>query len=658
MSIVKMSKVSLAGDIEDKEKIISKIMDAGVVEIIDCDSRNSGDGYEDLLETDSDSENAAKLESDMAWIGSVINLVERYRPEKLPMFSSGRDTTPDEYQNIINESDSLWEVAKTLSGYEDRQNSLRAEENRNKNTIESLRPWKDLPIPLETTGTKYTRFIMGVFPSEAAATEAKETLLGEAPESIIEIVSADKTQCCVYVVYFAELEESVQQILKQYGFSRIQFKDLTGTTETNINDLQKRLKQIEDERNRIDESVKTLATEKKKLQVLYDYLQIRCDRKRIVSKFGKSVKVFFLEGWIPSHLTDSFLEQILTEFTCFIEIAEPEKGEPHPILLKNPKLIQPFEPITEMYSLPSVNDVDPNTVLAPFYFIFFGLMIGDFGYGLILSILTGIILLKFKPKGMAGKMMTMLCFGGISTAFWGMVFGSYFGNLPQVFMSWTTGNPEYKEKFYGLWFDTLSNPMQFLIFAMTLGGIHLFAGMGVKMYMLIKDKKVFEAIFDIGSWYVLIIGIVLMMVGFGGGMYIAALGALMLVCTQGRDKKNPIMKFLSGLLSLYSITSYLGDVLSYSRLLALGLGTGVIAAVINTLATMSPPGFISFVVFTVVLAVGTAFNLAINALGAFVHSSRLQYVEFFSKFYEGGGEGYKPFKIKTKYINIIGGKES
>jgi V/A-type H+-transporting ATPase subunit I len=472
----------------------------------------------------------------------------------------------------------------------------------------------------------------------------------------METVFTDKIQSWVFVVYYAECEEQVQQILKTYGFSRIQFKEMAGNAAENITVTESRIREIEIERKGIEEAIIALTPEKRKFQVLYDYLQIRSERSRIASRFGKSDRVFMLEGWLPAELTEKFMSVMEDEFTCYIEIKEAEKGEEHPILLKNPALIRVFEPITEMYSLPSVNDVDPNPVMAPFYFLLFGMMIGDFGYGLILTIAMLVLLKKFKPQGMSGKMIAMLALGGISTAFWGLVFGSHFGDLPQAFLSWVTGNPEYKKAFYGLWFNPLSDPMKLLMFSMALGGCHLFAGLGIKMYMLFRDGKVFEAIFDVGSWFVLLIGVVFVMIGVGTGVYMAAVGAAMLIFTQGRESKNPIAKLFNGIMSLYGITGYLGDVLSYSRLLALGLATGVVGSVINTLATLSSPGIVSTITFVLIIIVGTAFNLAINALGAFVHSSRLQYVEFFGKFYKGGGESFKPFKISTKYIKIIGGK--
>jgi V/A-type H+-transporting ATPase subunit I len=339
------------------------------------------------------------------------------------------------------------------------------------------------------------------------------------------------------------------------------------------------------------------------------------------------------------------------EAECYIEVEQPGQGEEYPILLDNPKFVRPFEAITSMYSQPSINDIDPTLIMTPFYIIFFGIMVGDFAYGLIITAILGALIHKLKPGGTSGSIIWILFWGGVSTAVWGAVFGSYFGNLPQALGSWLFGEG-YGVKFLGLWFDPLSDPMLMLIFSMFLGALHLFTGMGVKMYSLLRSGQIFEAIFDVGSWYILLVGLPLLFLGIFPGMYLAILGAAMIVLTNGRSAKNPITKFLSGLLSLYGATGYLGDVLSYSRLLALGMATGVIAAVVNTMATLNAPGFVSAIACIAIVAFGTAFNIAINMLGAFVHTCRLQYIEFFGKFYEGGGEQFKPFRIKTKYVRV------
>jgi len=239
-------------------------------------------------------------------------------------------------------------------------------------------------------------------------------------------------------------------------------------------------------------------------------------------------------------------------------------------------------------------------------------------------------------------------FGGISTFIWGALFGGWFGNIVEAVTSGTYTIPP-------IWFNPMEDPMRLLIWSFIFGGIHIFVGMGLKAYMLIRDGKVFDAIFDIGSWYLVLLGLV--MLAAGGvigiiGKYMALAGAITLVLTQGRDQKNIVKRLFSGILSLYNVTGFLSDILSYSRLLALGLATGVIATVINTMGTLFGLDVGGIIIFIIVLIIGTVFNVLINALGAYVHASRLQYVEFFGKFYEGGGKAFEPFKIKTKYTNL------
>jgi len=286
--------------------------------------------------------------------------------------------------------------------------------------------------------------------------------------------------------------------------------------------------------------------------------------------------------------------------------------------------------------------------MAPFYCFFFGMMVSDAAYGIVMALVTGIIIKKYKLEGTIGKMMKLLFFCGISTVVWGSMFGGWFGDiLPLVSGGKLNISP--------IWFNPLDDPMKLLIWSMIFGGVHLFVGMGIKAYMLIKEGKTKDAIFDIGSWYILLIGVALLLVGGVPaqiGKYMAIVGAVMLILTQGRSNKNIIKRLLSGVLSLYNVTGYLSDLLSYSRLLALGLGTGVIASVVNTLGTMFGLNVFGIIVLVIVFIIGHTFNLAINALGAYVHSSRLQYVEFFGKFYEGGGKRYEPFRKNTKYITL------
>ena len=228
---------------------------------------------------------------------------------------------------------------------------------------------------------------------------------------------------------------------------------------------------------------------------------------------------------------------------------------------------------------------------------------------------------------------------------WGILFGSWFGNVGELL-----GIPP-------VLLSPLDQPIEMLILCFALGIVHLFAGMAVKGYMNIKEGNVWAAVFDQGFWYIFLIGLILMLVGKGEqpgqvGKYMAIAGAIGLILTQGRQEKNIFKKFFKGVLSLYDVTGFLSDVLSYSRLFALGLTTGIIGTVVNEIGLMFGKSVIGWILAAVVLAIGHVFNILINSIGAYVHASRLQYIEFFGKFFEGGGHAFNPLSIKTKYTQV------
>jgi len=653
MAIVKMNKLSLIGLESDKEKILNTLMNMGVVEINESSEKLSLDGWKDLVVQDGDSEKVAILDDKINKVKWVIDYLSKFSSKKKGFFSSRRCIDTDEYNMTVQNIDKLSSVVDSIHKYNDQLAYLKSEKNKYTNLILSLKPWEQLTIPLNETSTLTTTILIGIVPQTSYSSRLKEYLISEAPESYYEKISDDGQQDYILVIYHNSCEENVLKVLKQYSFSKVTFKELEGTAKSNIDSAQKNINRIDKECERIEKEVSEFAKYKDDLEIFHDYLLIERDRVKVLDNLVKTSKVFYLEGWVPSELSEKLKSRINSQAECFLEITEPEKGEDFPILLENKKLVQPFEAITEMYSLPSSKEVDPTFLMAPFYCFFFGMMVSDAAYGIVMALVTGMILKKYKLEGTMGKMIKLLFFCGLSTTVWGSLFGGWFGDILPLVSGGKLNIPP-------IWFNPLDDPMRLLIWSMIFGGIHLFTGMGIKAYMLVKEGKVFDAIFDIGSWYVLLIGIPLILVGgtlAQVGKYMAIVGAAMLILTQGRSNKNIIKRLLSGVLSLYGITSYLSDVLSYSRLLALGLGTGVIASVINTLGTLFGLNPLGIIILIVVFIIGHTFNLAINALGAYVHSSRLQYVEFFGKFYEGGGKRFEPFKKNTKYI-ILNDKEA
>jgi V/A-type H+-transporting ATPase subunit I len=649
MAIVKMNKITVIGFANQKENILEKLMRLGVVEVSNIEQDASNEEWSKLVSGDGDETSVSRIESDLARVRSSIEYINKYSVQKKGLFESKRVIELDKYNKIIKNQDTIWSVVEQIDSYDSSLGSLRAEENRLRNLIESLTPWKPLDIPLDVASTRKTSVLTGVVPATIDDEKLKQSMFEAVKECCINIINADKEQKYLLAIYHTSVEEEVMSQLKQFGFAKVAFKDLTGTVDYNIRECSARIDAIEKERQEIQRNIANLVGEKHNLEILYDHLEILKDKKKILNKLVRTDKTFMLEGWLPAELSEKVESEITANSDCIVDIRQPGEDEDYPILLKNNSLVQPFEIITELYSLPSSKGIDPNPFMAPFYFVFFGMMVSDAGYGLLLALVTGIVLWKFKLEGMAYKLIKMIFFGGISTFIWGALFGGWFGNIVDVVTSGEFTVPP-------IWFNPLDDPMRLLLWSFIFGGIHIFVGMGLNAYMMIRDGKPLDALFDVGSWYLLLIGIV-MLVGGGFvadvGKYMAIVGALMLVLTQGRNEKNIVKRLVSGVLSLYNITSYLSDVLSYSRLLALGLATGVIATVINTMGSLFGLDNIGgIILLAVALIVGTVFNILINALGAYVHASRLQYVEFFGKFYEGGGKGFEPFKIKTKYINL------
>ena len=303
-----------------------------------------------------------------------------------------------------------------------------------------------------------------------------------------------------------------------------------------------------------------------------------------------------------------------------------------------------------------------------FYVFLFGLMLSDAAYGAIVSIACGAALLKFpRMEDSMKKSLRLFFWCGLSTLFWGIMFGGYFGDVVNVVSRTFFGK---EVSIPALWFIPLNDPMKLLIYSMVFGLIHLFAGLGIKGYMYIRDKKYMDCLCDVGLWYILLIGLLIMLIPsdiFASiaqtqiifpepvnmlGKMMAGGGAIGIVLMSGRSNRNFGLRIALGAYDLYNVTGWLSDILSYSRLLALGLATGVIAQVVNQMGSMFGGGIVGAIGFILVFIIGHTLNLAINLLGAYVHTNRLQYVEFFGKFYEGSGRPFNPFKENTKYADI------
>ena len=404
------------------------------------------------------------------------------------------------------------------------------------------------------------------------------------------------------------------------------------------------------------------------MQYTIDYFSMRIEKYDVLGRLWQSPHVFVITGYIPAESAPALEKELTEKFEAYVELETPAEDEDVPVKLKNNAFAAPVEGVLESYSMPGRKEIDPSTLMAVFYYFLFGMMLSDAGYGLLMVIGCGIALAKFKNmEESLRKFLKMFLYCGISTVFWGAMFGSFFGDavtvIGKTFFNVDIAIP-------ALWFTPLNEPMRLLLFSFLIGVIHLFAGLGAQFYQLARQGLWKDAIFDVVFWYMLVGGGILYllsmqmfadMVSLGftlpaavgtAGAIAAGIGAVGIVLTAGRESRSPFKRLLKGLYGLYGVSSYLSDILSYSRLLALGLATGVIASVFNQMGAMlgnSPAGV---AVFVFAFLVGHTLNLGINVLGAYVHTNRLQFVEFFGKFFEGGSRKFNPFSAKTKYFKI------
>lgn len=375
-----------------------------------------------------------------------------------------------------------------------------------------------------------------------------------------------------------------------------------------------------------------------------------------------------ISGYIPACEAGPVEKSLTEKYNCMVDIEDIEEGEEAPVILKNNPFSTNMEGIVESYGLPHAGEIDPTTIMSFFYVFFFGMMLSDAAYGAVVAIVCAILVKKYPRMSQSmAKSLKLFFYCGVSTLVWGVLFGGYFGNIVDIV----------SEKFFGhtvtvpaLWFVPLNDPMKLLVYSLLFGTIHLFVGLGIKGYLCLKDGKVVDFICDVVLWFVMLIGLILMLlpsdifasiaqttIVFPAALntaakVMAAGGAIGIMLMSGRANKNPALRLALGAYDLYNVTGWLSDALSYSRLLALGLATGVIASVINQMGAMLPNNVIGVILFIVIFIVGHVLNLAINLLGAYVHTNRLQFVEFFGKFYEGGGKAFEPFKENTKYVDV------
>ena len=634
-----MKHLRLLGMESEREALLKAMQDMECVEI------SSIDGSEEALKSGfakpDDKALMSAQEASRAYRTALASL-DRFAPEKKGMFRKRQGVSRAAFFSAESEENART-AAETINKDTRRLGEIESERTKNEALRATLAPWLTVDAPLGGADGA-----LAVFFGTAGLNVTDDALkaLADSLDGLLtwQQASSDRSLRYLLVMCHGSVKERALSALRDLGFSTVSFRGMTGTAKENDKALAENLAALEKERQEIEQRIAGLGGKREALLEASDRAAIALRREEAKSRLVGTDKVFLLEGWLPADRCAA-LEKALEPFTCAIETREPTENEyPQvPVQLKNNKLTRPLNMVTEMYSLPAYGTLDPNPLMAPFFILFYGIMMADMGYGLLMMIASVIISKKYRPKGTSGELFSLLGLCGISTFIMGALTGGFFGDfLTQLVAIVSPGTVFALPKL----FDPLDDLTMILIGSMALGMVQIVTGMAISLIEKCKRKKFLDAFFEEITWWIVFIGIALLALGKGAAvLYVGCALVLLGPIVQGKGWGK-----LTGVFgSVYNhVTGYFGDILSYTRLMALMLAGSVIAQVFNMLAAM--PG--NVIAFIIISMLGNAMNFGLNLLGCYVHDLRLQCLEFFNKFYVDGGKPFRPMTLDTEYVDL------
>ncbi len=650
MAVGRMLKVQLIVHSAVKDEVMAFLREAGVVEVTDV-SLEGFRGQVDEEETGRFARLADKADAAIRFLDPYVK-----KPSFAERLRSGpvRVTAADVEKAMA--AVDVESVALRCAEFESSMRNSRDELAWSMDLARELEPWSSISAPLESLSTARYVLQFWTFPEkifDAALAQAYEAHPFVQHD---EIARAGGKVYAGVIVPRAEAE-SVAELLKQAGAVRNAFEGLAGTPADIIERQKSGWAELEAKIARIEEDARGLSRVRPELLVLSDHFRERHGLLEIERHFHRTERTFVLEGWMRAIDKRRIEKELAKRWSeCDLVTRPPREGEDPPTELENRRAVQPFEFIMTLYGRPLYGEIDPTPLLAPFFILFFAMCMSDAGYGLVLGALCAFFLFKFKIQGGMRQLLMVLFVGSILTLFVGVATGGYFGIDAKVLPASLTKL---------MLINPLEEPMKMLNIAFLIGFVHILFGIGVRMVVNFRAGLWTDAVFDDFGWIVFLLslgplgyafvlgGAVPAPILFWCGRVALGLAAVLFVA-GARKEKNKLVGGFKSLLKFYSITGYFSDVLSYARLLALGLAAAAIGIAINQIAGMVKglPFYTGYLAAVVVLVLGHSFNLAVNVLGAFVHSARLQYLEFFNKFFTGGGREFRPFRSERRYTVV------
>ncbi len=655
-----MQKINLWVHKEDKPKSMAFLQSKGVLHITDV-----SDEHEALTPMEI-GEEGHELEVDVAQLDFAVNFLAQYEAPKKGL--QAKIDGPAVKTHISNVEDTVKnfqfkDVVTRCQSVEEQLVNLHNEEKALNADKEKLMPWRHLTCDLDTP--RETPTVISLFVTLALKDweEFKTELLNLSDLLVLECDNIVNTRVYAHIICEHSVVADVNSLIGSYKAERVELPEVKGSVDDELERIEKRLKEINERQGQLKEAASELSKDLPKLRMVYDYMNWKYLQKQARKQFVSTESAVLISGWMPKEGL-SAIQKELSKITKNFELTEvePDEGESAPVLLEHHSFLRPFRAVTDVYGLPLYRELDPTPFLAVFFIVYFGMCLTDAGYGLIMFAATWSILKYLKiPKGIE-NLVRLLMYGGILTFIMGILFGGWFGMTPEQAPGFLTTMKGDKLMFVGQTFDALGNAMTVLILSLSLGLFQTIFGVWMNFVHNFKTQNKKDALIDNLPWATILTLIGLFIIVAAGVLpavfkipvqYLLYANILFLIFTQGRKKSNIVAKFFSGLLSLYNLVGYMSDVLSYSRLLALGLATAIIGMAVNTIAGLAAGvPYIGIIFAIIILICGHIFNLGINALGSFIHSGRLQFVEFFGKFLEGGGAPFRPLSRESKFVQL------
>ena len=655
MAIVKMSKFDLVVFAEQRAKVLKKLQKFKEVNFVNIELQDeNGEVSKDVVEGVTkyvNNEELTHIDERLYQLNSAISLIKKYDERKTRLrdvIHGNENYTFDELAKKVLTYD--WKkISSELNSIGTQYSQIKSEISKKYTRYDEIDLWERLDVnPKELKKLKKVNTFLGTVPIKLKGTFIDG--ISELDKTYYEELKIVKDE--VFYLVISSIDENekekLSEVFRNSSFT-VENLDIDAVPSDYKNKLQKEISELKKEKRRLKAKIKTYSEDLTDLQAVYEYMQNK--KLRIVEseKLAQTENTILIKGWIPTEKVSEFEKVVKAEAgdNYYLTFTEADKDDATvPIKLKNGKIASTFENLTGMYAYPKYNEIDPTPLFTPFYILFFGMMGADVGYGLVLLLATMFVLKVVNLSSQMRKSVKFFFYLSFSVIFWGFLYGSYFGaSIPGMWR----------------WIDPAESYNKLLIYSIIFGIVHIFIGLGIKAYMLIRDGKLLEAVYDVLFWYLALIGgMVFLLTGQMTlpaivkpvSMWVMIIGMAGIVLTGGREAKGIGAKLGGGIYSLYGISSYVGDFVSYSRLMALGLSGGFIASAINMIAGMIGGSWVGMIFIPVILIAGHLFNMFLSFLGAYVHTSRLMYVEYFGKFYEGGGKPFKDFRTESKYINL------